>query len=348
MNEEGVVVIGSTNVDLLYLLEELPKAGQTIFAKEYHENMGGKGNNQAIMIAKLTKTGTFERPKCLFLTAIGDDSFAQTLKTSFSKHLDNTETVLTFDNCATGRAVINVDKNGRNTIVLFEGANARLHPKHVDQFWHVIEQNVKVLVVQNEIPLETTAHAVIRGKNSGLMTIFNPAPAPLQPLSDLLLQSIDILCPNETEAISMLGKDNNQFIDKHELDIEDGKRIVKALFDKYVQQCPSCQKNLQILITMGSKGVIAYYDPKFSLQHMHNIEERQMEHFSVKKIERVVDTTGAGDAFVGSLSYFLSCGLSLKESLPLANAIASQTVAFYGTQSSYEYVDFDSVMKSKN
>ena len=364
-HESGVAIIGSSNMVLVHTVDSLPKSGETIFATSYHEHLGGKGNNQAVMISRLTTSSSAQSPKCIFVTGIGNDGFADTLQKSFLRHFPDTNntTVVKFGGeVTTGRAIINVDKNGHNNIVLLKGANALLAPKHVDEHWSLIEANCKVLVVQNEIPLETTCHALRRGSNSGLFTVFNPAPAPSATHQDLsllfnreTLSSIDLICPNETEALSLLsyrgdggndvGDDDEELRQKlvrddYELSVEDSKQIAKKLFDKFVSMCPECQHKLQVVITMGGNGSVAYYDPKFSLLSRTNSEERVLEHFPlIEKVEKVVDTTGAGDAFTGSLAYFLSCNVPLNKAIPLASSVASQTVMFHGAQSSYEVID---------
>lgn len=343
-HESGVAIIGSSNMDLVHSVDSLPKAGETIFASAYNEHLGGKGNNQAIMVAKLTQSSSAEHPKCIFITGIGNDGFATTLQQSFSRHLNNTETIVPFDDTTTGRAIINVDKNGRNNIVLLKGANARLTEAHVDQFWPLIQQNCKVLVLQNEIPLETTCYALQKGSQNGLLTIFNPAPAPshdsLPLLDEKTLGSINVICLNETEAMTFIGEEESgQWANKDELTVEDGLQIAKKLYDNLVQKCSACKSKLQVLITMGGNGSVAYYDPEFCVSSAHNSENRVLEHFPIEKVENVVDTTGAGDAFVGSLAYFLSCDISLNNAIPLAASVASQTVLHHGAQSSYEFID---------
>jgi ribokinase len=330
--EKGVSVVGSTNMDLVYNVPHLPKTGETLFATSYEEGLGGKGNNQAIMVAKLAMTSTSTHPKCIFVSCVGEDEYGRKLLSNFEQHLDNVETIYKLENIPSGRAVINVDTEGRNNIVLLEGANAVMSEEHVDRAWDLVTKHTRVLVVQNEIKWEVTAHALRRGHESGLLTIFNPAPAPHHELDVEVMKCVDIFCPNETEAIALLG--DSEFKHKAELTVEDGQKIAKALYDKYVQQSADC-KRMQVIVTMGGNGSVAYYDPDYTLERKDQPLNHVIEHIPIREKVKVVDTTGAGDAFVGSLSYFLSCDLDLRDSIPLSVAVASISVQSVGTQKSY-------------
>lgn len=334
--ESGVAVVGSSFMDLVHMVHNLPKSGETIFARQYcHEGLGGKGNNQAAMVSKLMHASSngAQDSKCLFITGVGGDGFSQSMLDSFHKHFDSVDqTVFQFKETTTGRAMINVDDQGRNSIVLIRGANELLSKTHVDQCWSLIEQSTRVLVTQNEIPFETTVHALKRAKESQMLTVFNTAPAPKP--SDLhgdVIQYVDVLCPNETEAISIIG--HSEFAEKQELTVEDGQHIAKTLYEKYVKENSACS-HVQIVVTLGEKGAVAYMNENFSLSNRDQ-GERILAHFPLTEKKVVVDTTGAGDAFVGSLAYFLSKNIRLQDAIPMSNIVASDSVTKFGSQASF-------------
>ena len=189
-----ILVIGSLNMDLVARCERLPAKGQTIFGQDFFTAAGGKGANQAVAAARLG--GRVAMAGC-----VGVDAFGGTLTAGLREAGIGTETIVPVDR-PTGTALITIDAEGANTIVVISGANAACDLALVDRAL-ASASGPGVLLLQNEIPLEATAHAIRVAHASGWFVILNPAPA--GPLATELLSLIDIIAPNETEAAAITG-----------------------------------------------------------------------------------------------------------------------------------------------
>ena len=185
-----VVVVGSANLDLVANLEHLPLPGQTLIASGYAEYPGGKGVNQAVACARMGA-------KTSFVGCVGGDDAGVLLRSVLEQEGIDTSHLRTVG-VPTGRAFINVDSHGENAIVVVAGANAEVGIE--DNFFI---PNSRVVLAQLEVPLETIAIAFSQARNSGAVTVLNPAPARVIPQS--LLQLVDIVVPNETESGELGG-----------------------------------------------------------------------------------------------------------------------------------------------
>ena len=185
-----VVVVGSANLDLVANLEHLPLPGQTLIASGYAEYPGGKGVNQAVACARMGA-------KTSFVGCVGGDDAGVLLRSVLEQEGIDTSHLRTVG-VPTGRAFINVDSHGENAIVVVAGANAEVGIE--DKFFI---PNSRVVLAQLEVPLETIAMAFSQARNSGAVTVLNPAPARVIPQS--LLQLVDIVVPNETESGELGG-----------------------------------------------------------------------------------------------------------------------------------------------
>ena len=185
-----VVVVGSANLDLVANLEHLPLPGQTLIASGYAEYPGGKGVNQAVACARMGA-------KTSFVGCVGGDDAGVLLRSVLEQEGIDTSHLRTVG-VPTGRAFINVDSHGENAIVVVAGANAEVGIE--DNFFI---PNSRVVLAQLEVPLETIAVAFSQARNSGAVTVLNPAPARVIPQS--LLQLVDIVVPNETESGELGG-----------------------------------------------------------------------------------------------------------------------------------------------
>lgn len=192
---DGVLVVGSTSVDLTAFARRLPGPGETVLGEAFTSVLGGKGANQAVAAAR---AGASTR----FVACVGDDPFAAVVESGLRdagvdlSHLHRLAG-------ATGVAHIRVDAAGENDIVVVPNANAALEPAHVDAALGDDGDRSGALLVQLESPLATVAHAVRRGREAGLVVVLDPAPA--QPLDDGLWAHVDVVTPNETEAAMLTG-----------------------------------------------------------------------------------------------------------------------------------------------
>ncbi len=295
MSKQGkaIVVIGSSNMDLVAKAPRIPVAGETLTGTDFFMLPGGKGANQAVAAAKLGA-------EVVFVAKLGKDVFASKSLENFESVNINTKHIEQIDGVPSGTAIIAVDDNGQNVIIVIPGANGKLMPADVDKAESDIA-NAAVVVCQLEVPIETVEQAAKLAKKNNVPFILDPAPA--RELTDELLGMVDIIKPNETEAEILTGiKVTDQ---------ASAAKAADALLSKGVET---------VIITLGEKGLmLATKDSK--------------EMIANNKV-KAVDSTAAGDAFTGSLAYGLANGESLKEAAVYANAVAAISVTRLGAQSS--------------
>ena len=288
-----LVVIGSSNMDLVVSTEHFPLPGQTVMGKKFMTNFGGKGANQAVAASLLGGDVTF-------ICKVGNDNYGREMIEKFQKDGIDTQYVTATDQAATGIAVITVDANGENTIVVASGANGLLASEDIRNAEPAISQ-ADVLLMQLETPIEPLCTAAQMAHEKGKYVILNPAPAPKTPLPSDLLRHIDLIIPNETEATSITGVEIS--------DLQSAEWAMEA-FKKMGAK--------DAMITLGEKGVLAYEDGKVKL-------------FPAYKVQ-AIDTTAAGDTFCGALSVAICQGQGMKEAIAFANKAAAYTVQHEGAQ----------------
>ena len=190
-----VVVIGSSNIDMVAQVSHLPAPGETVGDANFMQSLGGKGANQAVAAARL---GGF----VTFVTSLGNDMYADILKKHFKKEGITTDYIIDDVNHPTGTALIFVADSGENCIAVAPGANYSLLPGSITHFSKVIDE-ADIIVMQAEIPYETIKKIALSAKKKGKKVLFNPAPACL--IDEELMKAIDILVVNELEAAFISG-----------------------------------------------------------------------------------------------------------------------------------------------
>lgn len=235
------------------------------------------------------------------VTKLGRDPFGEITFDNYKKHGINTEFIFWDSETFSGVAPIFVDDEGRNVIVIVPGANFRLTPEEVRKAEAAIAQ-ADVVVCQLEVPLEVTVEALRLARRHGRTTIFNPAPA--TDLPDDVLRLSDILAPNEPEAEALTG-----------LAVRNVDEAREAAL-RLLQRGPAA-----VIITLGERGALL-------------AREGKVQHFPAFPV-KAVDTTGAGDAFIGALAVRVALGEPLEKAIVFANAAAALSVTKVGTQVSF-------------
>ena len=294
-----IAVIGSNMVDLITYVNRMPVKGETVEAPSFEMGHGGKGANQAVAAAKLGAA-------VVMVTAVGDDMFADATVKNLERLGIDTRYVRRVAGKSSGVAPIMVEPNGENSILIVKGANADLSPADIDRAADVLK-TCDLILLQLEIPLETVYAAIAFGKRHGVRTVLNPAPATPDLAVDKI-RDVTFFTPNETELAILTGMP---------VDTEAGVvAAARSLIDKGVET---------VIVTLGSRGALLTTRP----------EARRIEPVAVK----AVDTTGAGDAFVGSFARFLAGGLPLEAALAQAVRYAADSVTRRGTQKAYATAD---------
>ena len=281
---KSICVFGVFVADLCFVANAIPEKGQTILGNKHIVGPGGKGSNQAIAAARLGG-------KVNFITKIGKDQNANMALNLYKEVGINTDSIIQDENQLTGVAGIMInEKTGDNAINIVPGAAGSLTNKDIDKNISFIE-NSEIFLTQLETPYEVTSYALQKAKETGSITIFNPAPASNINESDF--KCMDYFTPNETEASFYLKKNVESKIEIEE--------AAKNFLNKGVKN---------IVITLGSKGV--YF--------ANSSESYFLDAFNLK--DKVIDTTGAGDAFNGAFAYALSKNHKDKDALEFANKVA--------------------------
>ncbi len=195
MAKQPIVVVGSSNTDMIIKLDRIPRPGETILGGEFVTAAGGKGANQAVAAARAGG-------RVSFIARVGQDVFGDQAVAGFVKDRIDVEHVARDKAAPSGVALIFVARDGENSLAVASGANGRLSPADVKKARKVIA-SAAVLVMQLETPLATVQAAAETAAKAGVSVILNPAPA--QPLPDELLRLVSILTPNETEAELLTG-----------------------------------------------------------------------------------------------------------------------------------------------
>ncbi len=293
-----IAVVGSSNMDLVVKSKRIPATGETILGGDFIMVPGGKGANQAVAAAKLGA-------QVFFIAKLGDDIFGLQSLNNFKKESVNTKYVLQTKDAPSGVALIMVDGEGNNVIVVAPGANNRLTPEDVKKAESDIASS-GALVAQLEVPIETIEFAAGLANKSNVPFILDPAPA--QKLSPELLNMVDVLTPNETEARILTGIEVK--------DQESAEAAAKKLLECGVKN---------VILTMGASGYLS-------------AGKEGTEFVEARKVT-AIDSTAAGDAFTGSLAVGLAKGQTVSEAALFANNVAAVSVTRMGAQPSMPTVE---------
>lgn len=227
MNHSKIVVVGSSNMDMVVRADRIPVPGETVLSGSFFMNPGGKGANQAVAVARLGGD-------VVFVSRLGNDVFGRQFSQLFRDEGIDISFLMYDEDLPSGVALITVDKGGENSIVVASGANARLR---AEDLAGVMDGPAGILLLQLEIPMAVVEHAVDYAATKGIKVILNPAPAAV--LSDALLRKIDILTPNKTEASMIAGLPVT--------DMDSARKAAKVICDKGVGT---------VVITMGELGAV--------------------------------------------------------------------------------------------
>jgi len=294
---QPIYVIGSINTDMVAMTDHLPTPGETVMGGEFMMTAGGKGANQAVAAARLD--GDVTMVGRLGVDIFGDQSVAR-----LKAEKINCDFISRDSAAASGVALISVDGEGENHIVVAPGANNTLHIDTIDTALSSLPENAIVLM-QLEIPIETVAHVISFAKDSNRKVILDPAPA--RELPENFLDGLFLITPNETEATHLSGIEV--------IDQNSAKAAAKKLLQTGVKN---------VAITMGTDGVLlASGDDNLQLIASPTVN--------------AVDTTAAGDCFNGALSVALANGLELEEGINKACHAASISVTRKGAQDSMPF-----------
>lgn len=291
-----ILVLGSINIDQVIGVKNLPQIGETIHANSLNFHSGGKGANQAVAIAKMDCD-------VKLLSMIGDDEYGSFCLESCKNYNVNVQNVILAKNQKTGLASIYVQNDGINSIVILAGANNLITKEIIEENRDLIKE-CDILVTQLETNIEGVFYAIELAKKYNKITILNPAPA--IELSDKQLMNVDYIIPNETELSSISGVEINS--------VED----IEKAFYLVLKKSP----NTKIITTFGSKGVF-YFD---SLKN-------EFKNFPALKTN-VVDTTAAGDSFIGGFVSQLALNKNVEEAINFGLKVAAITVSRKGAQDS--------------
>lgn len=293
-----VTVIGSINLDRTIRVKQMARPGETIRASEVFSAGGGKGANQAVA-AKRSGADT------AFIGAVGDDDAGKTMAELLAYEKIDLSGVATLAKTATGQAYIVVDEAGENSIMIHAGANQKITPTQVLTQADLIKRS-DFIIAQFESELNSTIQAFTLAHENGIKTILNPAPA-MQDVPAELLKNTDVIIPNETETEILTG-----------IKITDGASMQQAAAKLHALGIAV------VIITIGSKGAFYSYNGNSGIVPALKV--------------KAVDTTAAGDTFIGALSTSLKPDFSnLVAAIEYGNKASSLTVQRFGAQPSIPY-----------
>ena len=293
-----VVVVGSLNMDLVGRAQRLPRAGETLAGDSFFTVPGGKGANQAVAVARLGAS-------VAMVGNVGDDAYGQQLRQALEHEGIDCQAVSVCAGVSSGVALITVDAASQNAIVIIPGGNGLLTPETVQRFDPLL-QAAEVIICQLEVPMATVAWTLTRGRELGKTVILNPAPATGPLPADWFVQ-LDYLTPNESEAHALTGLPV--------IDIDSARSAGERLLALGAGK---------VIITLGAQGAL-FVTPAGS------------QHFPAPVVGPL-DTTAAGDTFIGGFAAGLVRGMAEDEAIVFGQRAAALSVTRAGAQPSIPYL----------
>jgi ribokinase len=296
-----VCILGSINIDLILNVKKMPQVGETIFGENLKNASGGKGANQAIAASRCGS-------EVKMIGKIGNDNNGNSLVEALVKDSINVKYVGVDVDSPTGTALITVDEEGNNSIIVVPGANMTINHEEILAAKKIIEDS-DLIISQFETPLQATIDAFKIAKGKKVITILNPAPAKTIP--DELYSLTDIIVPNETEVYELSGV-------KVET-LTDAKKAADLFLQRGVKY---------VIITLGEKGAVL-------------IDKNRIQLIPAYKVN-AIDTTAAGDSFIGALASVVNKDSinfdNLIEAIKFGNKVSSIVVQNEGAQPSIPYL----------
>ena len=290
---KNIVVIGSSNTDMVVKTSHLPVPGETVLGGDFFMNAGGKGANQAVAAARYGN-------RVVFVAKTGNDLFGEQVRKSMKEDGIVTDYVFIDEEHPSGVALITIDQKAENCIVVAGGANMYLKPEDIDKAKEEILGG-DVVLMQLETPIETVEYAAKMAAEAGVKVILNPAPAPAEPLSKELISNLYLITPNRSEASRLTGIEVT--------DLASAQRAALALYDMGAKN---------VIVTLGSEGSLVY-------------DGHMMMRVEAIKVE-AVDTTAAGDTYNGVLASVMAEGKSIIDAVHVANIAGAISVTRMGAQ----------------
>lgn len=299
-----ILVVGSLNMDLVVQTSKAPAAGETLAARSFHNIPGGKGANQAVAVARLINSTRSDGSQVRMVGRVGEDAFGEQLIKCLATEGIDTSEVRYVPDVSTGVAIIIVEQSGENRILIVAGANGVLKPQDIDAISGWIQQ-AGLVVLQFEIPMETVERAIQLANAHNVPVLLNPAPA--YPAPAELLARVDTLVVNEVECSMLSGFP----VSNPASAAIAGHRLLAG-------------RTRLVVVTLGSIGAVAI-TPGTAIH---------VPAFPVK----AVDTTAAGDSFIGALAVSLIQSKDLVQSITFASAAGALAVTRIGAQSSIPHI----------
>ena len=296
MSKPKIVVVGSSNTDMIIKADRIPAPGETVVGGSFATAPGGKGANQAVAAARAGGD-------VVFVARVGDDMLGKQAIDGYVKEGIDVSLIQKDPKLATGVALIMVDSTGDNSISVASGANFALTPEDVDRAADAIK-DAKMVVFQLESPLDAIRRAAELATASGVPVLLDPAPAPSEPLPQEILECVTVVKPNETEAARLTGIEV--------VDEATARQAAEKLLELGVQIA---------IVTLGSAG--SYVATKDGVRK--SVPAMRVD---------AVDATAAGDAYSGALAVALAEGKPLDDALAFASKAAALSVQKLGAQPS--------------